>query len=433
MTSPVRVVRSAAGLIPVFGSEGFLAPWPNPAVWHHEGLTRDAAREAGWSRAAAADLAFHATYVDHYLLNPLWRLAGGRRRLRAAGWIRDDLETLHFDDLTTPEEVSLAWRRYLSGTLCALLWSAVAPLPSAGASARRTRVACARGAIGLGLHAVQDFYSHSTWIDVPTRRTATWDEWSGSVTDLRTGAVTGDGVPRHGEIGLRPRVAHPASVPLRAGFGTPSWLTGIGDGINLDTRWQAPTGVAGRGGRQRLGLDAGEAFEVAIALARRSSVQSLRAWGGAMKRAGLGDFWAEVIDAGDSTDTGAMRLPRQVRTAGALVLEDPRLRPHTFLATGQHAPRPAAEGPWFVRVEAETVGGRGVTRVLGPRQEVPTSIRAPRDHRGRVTAAVAFRRADPDSDADSDSEVRFLHADDDGAGRVRLEETARAGATLSRA
>ena len=236
LTRGGRLVVASLAVMPAFGSESYLAPWPAPEVWHHEGLTRDAAEAAGFSRAAGGEIAFHATYIDHYLVNPLWRLRGGLARVRAARAIRDDLATLHFDDLPTPEAVTAAWQRYLGGTVAALLWAENAwrqGRPGAGAGA--DAVASARQVIGLGLHAVQDFASHSTWINHPDRRTATWREWSaagGEIADLTTGAVESQGSVRHGDLGLRRAGWHPAAVPLRWGIATPAWLTAHSPGIS---------------------------------------------------------------------------------------------------------------------------------------------------------------------------------------------------------
>jgi hypothetical protein len=78
---------------------------------------------------------------------------------------RPELVKLHFDDLTSTGQIRTMWRRYLGGTVAALVWAAEA-----------NDVHAARNAIACGLHAMQDFYSHSTWVDVAERRSRTWFE-----------------------------------------------------------------------------------------------------------------------------------------------------------------------------------------------------------------------------------------------------------------
>lgn len=43
-----------------------------PENWHHEGLTKQAARSAGWPGNAQNAVAFQADYLDSYLYNPPW-------------------------------------------------------------------------------------------------------------------------------------------------------------------------------------------------------------------------------------------------------------------------------------------------------------------------------------------------------------------------
>ena len=76
---------------------------------------------------------------------------------------RDALTALHFDDLTSTAQVRSVWRRILGGTVAGLVWAA-----------EHDDVAAARHVIGCGLHSIQDFYSHSNWVDAADRRTRTW-------------------------------------------------------------------------------------------------------------------------------------------------------------------------------------------------------------------------------------------------------------------
>lgn len=386
----------AVAVVPSFGSESYLASSPAPEIWHHEGLTLDAGAAAGWSARAASDLAFHATHVDHYLVNPLWRARGGPARWSASRAIRRDLATLHFDDLPTPALVARAWQRHLAGTVAALLWAAHGweHDDHVDGDARRW-IAAARQAVGLGLHAVQDFASHSTWINRPERRRATWREWlavGGAVDDVVTGAVESDGGPRHGDLGLRRPGWHPVRVPLRWGIATPAWLTAHEGGINLDSRWQAPLGVAARGEALVGGLGGDEAFAAAMDLAGRSSREWLALLEDVMTDAGNADFWSAV--------TGAARSESAARSGGTRALahtfEDPRQRAHVFLAAGARPLVEPDDDGWYLRTDATVTAasghGRGsaVVRVLGPWPGVPAAIGAPAG--GRIDAVTAFRR-----------------------------------------
>lgn len=157
-------------LLPMFGAEAMLAPAPDAAIWHHEGITKAAAHEAGLSKGAGANLAFQADAIDQYLHSPFWLLAGGLRRVRAIRRRRSAWETLHFDDLADGEAVAAEWERISGGAVCGVVWAATSALP------REVRLRAAEHVIGLGMHAIQDFYSHSTWIDEPERRALTWQD-----------------------------------------------------------------------------------------------------------------------------------------------------------------------------------------------------------------------------------------------------------------
>ncbi|HEX6887513.1 MAG TPA: hypothetical protein VF143_05345 [Candidatus Nanopelagicales bacterium] len=208
-------LRDVPGLLSTFGGEDPVAgahPDVPDSGWYHELITRAGAVAAGWSAPApggapgsgavgstAADaIAWHADYLDSYLYNPLWwfgpTTGGGLSRLGAALMARPALVTLHFDDLTSTAQIRTMWRRYLGGTVAALVWAA-----------ERDDVAGARNAIGTGLHAMQDFYSHSNWVDSADRRTKTWFE-------------AGAGRPLVHEL---PWPDRQLPVPVRPGAGRP--------------------------------------------------------------------------------------------------------------------------------------------------------------------------------------------------------------------
>ena len=190
----VQMVLAAwSRLMPAFGGEDPVAgavPDPNDSDkfvagtgWYHELITREAARATGtWAVSpenltgenalligptAADALAWHADYLDSYLYSPLWWFGptsgGGWNRFLVALMQRDDLAALHFDDLTSTAQVRTVWRRILGGTVAGLVWAA-----------EHDDVAAARHVIGCGLHSIQDFYSHSNWVDTAERRARTW-------------------------------------------------------------------------------------------------------------------------------------------------------------------------------------------------------------------------------------------------------------------
>lgn len=348
---------AGVALTPAFGAEELLGPPRDERSWHHRRMSREAALAAGWSAPAAAEVGWHADAIDRILHDPFWLAAGGLRRLRTARTHRALAEQVHVTDLPTAELVSSAWVRLVGGTGCALRWAATLTEPEA--------IAVVRGAVGLGFHALQDFYSHSTWIDEPARRAVTWQE-----ADAQTRAEVVcsrwalPGQPRHGEFGLRlGRAGHarvPAAIPLRGAWSLPAAVAGLDRGINLDSRWQAPVAVTTRG----LDLTAEEAFDVAAGLAVRSSLQVLEALADDAERAGLADLWAAVAQGAAS--------PGRLRDRSH---HDPALMPLGFLAAGARAGVEPAADTWFERgaVGGDRVGDRatGTPRVRFRRGPVP--------------------------------------------------------------
>lgn len=412
MLGVLGVVGGPAAVL--FGSDDPLAP-VGRGDWHHRTLTVAAARAAGFSADAAWAVAMPAVAVDLYLNHPFWVLCGGWPRVVGAWLGRVPLRAVHFDDLGSAAEVEQAWQRITGGTLAGLDWC------------RRTGdVDSARHLLGLGLHAVQDFYSHSNWIDDPARRDTTWLEGTADLTaDLWT-ALVGAGTPGadrppHGDLRLTPAAVLrvPGWLPdaVRGGLDRrvrpgrrrlPRGLRADADGINLDSRWQAAVGVANRG---LADLSAAAAFELATTLARRDS-----------------DRWLGLLaERVESTAAGRDFWPR-VRTAAperswARAFDDPGRLPYGFLTVGG----PGDGTGWFLRVEVTSggparpvpgtvVAGGRVARLprvggsrpggrrsrvayLGPYGTVPATV-AVQLAAGRVTdlAVTAFRRRpDPGS------------------------------------
>jgi hypothetical protein len=374
----------AASAFPRFGGEDPLGSAPDEQNWHHEGLTRRAARSAGWAEPAENALAFHADYLDSYLYNPLWWFdlanGGGPDRLPVVMSSQSELIKLHFDDLFEPEQVQASWRRYLSGTVSALLsLGHDRSLPAAD------RTEMAQNAVGVSLHAVQDFYSHSNWIDHESLNSLTWFETSNrqrAKLPLWTGSYERPehlGVKPHGNYrfactvmnnigsvgrGLMRVVCHAASPyagselcrwfkecdeavpqapPDVSGLDPPEGILWVGPGINVDSRWQAPIGAAQRG----LTVSGDKAFEAAYQLAYRTSCQWLHILDHVMFEADLVDFWDEVKTRGVSR--------KQYKTPTD-PWEDFAKIPYRFLTTGAYPPQPGFDdtSKWHLRLLIQT-------------------------------------------------------------------------------
>jgi hypothetical protein len=356
--------------LPQFGGEDPVLGNP----WHHEVITREAAENVGFSEAAADELAWHADYVDSYLYNPLWWLPGGLSRLKASLASGPMLMNLHFDDLFAPIQVHTMWRRYTSGTLAGLVWAF-----------QNNDVAAARNVVGASLHAVQDFYSHSNWLDEPARRTVTYLEMPEDEREsvpLFTGSYEHPdhkGMLPHGKPGpfcvalkrastMMDVACHPVSPLTNTTLcevwrsckkGTPArpeTVLGIPvpanvyyltpPGMNLDNSWQADIGVKVRG---LFGVTGSEMFAAAVELARRTSEQWLSLIGTRMAETGAGAFWQRV------------KLDKPVKGAREMQYEDFSRFPHMFLGVGEYPPpsvrRPSRE--WYLRVRLVTSGAVG--------------------------------------------------------------------------
>lgn len=370
--------------LPLFGGEDPLGDAPAPDNWHHEGLTRHAAQSAGWSREAENALAFHADYLDSYLYSPLWWFdvanGGGPDRIPVVMSSQADLVALHFDDLFHPESVRAAWRRYLSGTAAGLIW-----LGHVDTRPMSVRTAMAHNLVGASLHAVQDFYSHSNWIDDSDLRSKTWfevDSGRRACLSLWTGSYE---IPSH--LGIKPHGAyifacsvinnlgsmgrqlmsvmcHAASPmagstvcqwfrqcaeaeeftpPKVLGITPPDGILWVEPGINVDTRWGAELGVKTRG----LTISAQEAFETAYGLAARTSCQWLHILGHVMHDADLDQFWNAVKT--DGVTAAAYKSP-------TAPWEDFAQIPYRFISTGPYPP-PQEGGDdqdWYLRLLIRT-------------------------------------------------------------------------------
>lgn len=382
MFTRLRFMASLLNLQFQFGGENPLGPAPDAEHWHHEGITR---RSAGsWSPEARNAVAFHADYVDSYLYNPLWWgdivNGGGVNRILLSLSTRKHLKALHFDDLFSNTDIERQWRQYLSGTVSGLIWAKESDLDD------RAKVSCAHNLIGASLHAIQDFYSHSNWINRGERRDTTWFEAPEQMR--RTGSIyTGyyeltavQGIYPHGSYefqcavlsGMAPVrkvlsiVCHAASpmaessickmyrrcdstipieMPIIEGVKLPRGTVYVEPGINLDSRWQAPMGVAVRGSEMKPPLTGDEAFNTAYRLAVRNSCQWLDVLGNCMKQLGYTEFWKQIKNVGvNDADYKKDVAP----------FEDMSLLPYLFLSAGPTPTATSAEEQWYLRLVIRT-------------------------------------------------------------------------------
>lgn len=372
--------------------------------WYHEEITRAAALKAGFTgtpdppeneeqaRSAANGVAWAADNVDSYLYNQLWNASGGEGRFKAALFAHDDLVKVHFDDLSSTAQIDLMWNRYLGGTVAGVLWAM-----------DRGDVNAARHVIGVGLHAVQDFYAHSNWVDEPGRRHTTWAEMDPDKRDalhLYTGTYELDedfGFKAHGKYAIdctvmRDLVGETFMNTLCDGFSPlsdtglcrrwrecqmdsvpthPDVIFGVpipGDivylqppGIALDNTWLARINAHNRD------LPAGEnpaavgleLFDRAVDLATEHSAAWLNELGGIMNELGDAEreFWKAVTTA---KRTGDVEFPTITDGLASTVddikqFEQPNKLPSTFLSAGNYPPDPTGKDEgWFVRLELHT-------------------------------------------------------------------------------
>lgn len=359
--------------------------------WHHAEMTRAACRAVGFSAnptldngttadddhardAAAEVIAWHADYIDSYLYNPFFWAAGGVDRLKVALASYDELCKLHFDDLYGSDAIERAWSRYYGGTVCGLMWAA-----------ERGDVAAGRHILGVALHAVQDFYSHSNWVDDPARRNVTYSDYAftsdGRSKVYYTGAYEHEahlGIHHHGKFApicsllnnLGPiapvmDLATSAVSPLAGSAIAEQWRTcqqgesvqptpfGVKlppnlvylapPGMALDSYWAAEIGARARG---LTDITPAQAFETARDLAQRDSIKFLQGLERLMGYNGGQVFWEQ--------------LKGREATGRHAEYENVDRRPYQFLSAGPYPPgppgSPSDDNGYYLRVRLRTSG-----------------------------------------------------------------------------
>ncbi|MFK7895178.1 MAG: FG-GAP-like repeat-containing protein [Myxococcota bacterium] len=211
--------------------------------YYHPGMTHFATSVYGANSQVGASIAWPSDFIDAYLYSPLWWFKAsepndGDRISRAFG-IKEDLVKLHFDDLRTTEQVEFAWRQLFAGTVAGLQWAA-----------ERNDRAAAHHLLGMSIHAVQDFYSHSNWLDYPDWRASTFFEVPEAerlTRPLSSGAYeepeVGNG--QHGKVSISCTVFEFLESPIQRDRYAALVSRGINDANDAQAGLGALTGVAG--------------------------------------------------------------------------------------------------------------------------------------------------------------------------------------------
>jgi hypothetical protein len=109
----------------------------------HASITVDATMRAGLNRSAADAVQVENWLTDYYTSSPTFGSAG-----------QCDLEKLHFDDVFSTNDVADYWSTLLANTKDAVR-----------AAEQHNDVVEFYTVLGMSLHVVQDFYSHSNWVE----------------------------------------------------------------------------------------------------------------------------------------------------------------------------------------------------------------------------------------------------------------------------
>jgi len=145
---------------------GALAPAHAFDTGHHADLTREALSEFGCNNTAIKIAQVENWLVDYYTNAPAASI--------------HDLERLHFDNLRSPGQIRNYWCHLTDHTLKAIQKAAKDDQPLK-----------VLALLGMSLHAVQDFYTHSNWVEVQGAGKAAYDMTtyfdSPNVGGLRTG------------------------------------------------------------------------------------------------------------------------------------------------------------------------------------------------------------------------------------------------------
>jgi hypothetical protein len=165
----------------------------------HQDMTRAAFQDEGFAPGSRViEIAQVSNWLVDYYSNRPSQLQPEFQRLKR------ELEHLHFDNLTTLAQVRNTWTRLTLNTHSAVLAAAEDVQSAPNAAERYRRLVHLAVVIGASLHPVQDFYSHSNWVELYPMRagvygTRTWFDTPSPDASLRTGLYpSADPVEGHG-------------------------------------------------------------------------------------------------------------------------------------------------------------------------------------------------------------------------------------------
>lgn len=174
--------------------------------WWHEEFSEYAAGDSGFTSLTAERVAWHADYTDAYCYNPYYWFSTPNfvQRFKAARSLFPYLTKVHNDDLFSTNQVINAQYRYMTGCLIGLHWAA--EIYENKYSENIDPIGAAHNILGVTFHALQDFYSHSNWIDEVSRRDKTFLDIPSCEIEtnyLYTGSYEEDGGPKsHGKFSI---------------------------------------------------------------------------------------------------------------------------------------------------------------------------------------------------------------------------------------
>lgn len=164
---------------------------------HHLDLTQDAMQDQGFGTASIG-IAQVANWLTDYEDKAI------------TSSIQEHTSRLHFNSLRTTREVSNYWARFVINTHRAIQ-----------EAARDNQPLRALVLLGISLHALQDFYSHSNWVEIHPSdghclRTETWFSAPPGNADLHTGTA--------GTESASPTSPHPSHGGYRDGLNKDSYM-----------------------------------------------------------------------------------------------------------------------------------------------------------------------------------------------------------------